>query len=106
MRDDELSKLNKKDLNLHLAKMLEQMEWEATLPSQEKAKRQLLRFIAILPRIAELETTANMSWDMFYCIERIAFYCKEILGRDWQEQVKRHRKGFLYDDDEGDECDE
>lgn len=106
MRDDELSKLNKKDLNLHLAKMLEQMEWEATLPVQEKAKRQLLRFIAILPRIAKLETTANMWWEMFYCIERIAFYCEEILGPDWQDQVRQKRKDFLYKDDEGDECDE
>lgn len=94
-----------KDLNLHIAKMLEHMEWEATLPAQEKAKRRLVRFITQLPRTAELAATANMPWVMFGCIERIVFYCEELLGQDWREQVKEKRKSFLYDDD-GDECDE
>ena len=106
MRDDELSEQDDKDLNLHIAKMLEHMEWEATLPEKEKAKRRLSHFITTLPRTAELAATANMPWVMFGCIERIAFYCEQILGSDWQEQVRQERKDFLYDDDEGDECDE
>lgn len=95
-----------KDLNLHIAKMLEHMEWEATLPNQEKAKRRLARFISQLPQTAELAAKCDMPYVMFGCIERIVFYCEEILGPDWREQVKRERKSFLYDDDEGDECDE
>lgn len=106
MRDDEFSEQDDKDLNLHIAKMLEHMEWEATLPEKEKAKRRLSHFITTLPRTAEFAATANMPWVMFGCIERIAFYCEQILGPDWQDQVRQERKDFLYDDDEGDECDE
>lgn len=106
MEDYEFSEQDDKDLNLHIAKMLEHMEWEATLPAQEKAKRRLSHFIAQLPRTAELSAKANLPWVMFGCIERIVFYCEEILGPDWQEQVRQERKDFLYDDDEGDECDE
>jgi hypothetical protein len=106
MRDNEFSEQDDKDLNLHIAKMLEHMEWEATLPAQEKAKRRLVRFITQLPRTAELAATANTPWVMFGCIERIAACCEELLGPDWQEQIRQERKAFLYDDDEGGECDE
>ena len=95
-----------KDINLHIAKMLEHMEWEATLPPQEKAKRRLSHFIAQLPRTAELAAKANIPWVMFGCIERIVFYCEEILGPDWRDNVRKERRDFLYDDNEGDECNE
>ena len=95
-----------KDIDLHVAKMIEHMEWEATLPDAEKSRRRLIQFIQSLPQSAELAAQHNMPWVMFGCIERIAFYCEQILGSDWQEQVRQERKDFLYDDDEGDECDE
>ena len=102
--DDETQDEN--DLNLHIAKMLEHMEWEATLPDADKATRRLSRFISQLPQTAELAAKYNTPWVMFGCIERIVFYCEELLGQDWREQVKKERKSFLYDHDDGDECDE
>ena len=102
--DDETQ--DEKDLNLHIAKMLEHMEWEATLSDVEKAKRRLSRFISQLPQTAELSAKYDTPWVMFGCIERIVFYCEELLGQDWREQVKEKRKSFLYDDDDGNEGDE
>ena len=105
MSDYEFNEQDDKDLNLHIAKMLEHMEWEATLPSQEKAKRRLAHFISQLPRTAELSAKFDMPWVMFGCIERIVNYCEEILGPDWRDKVREVRRDSLYND-EGDECDE
>lgn len=89
-----------KNLNLHLAKMIEHMEWESTLPDAEKSKRRLIQFISQLPQTAELAARHEMPWVLFGCLERIVTHADEVLGKDWLERARQERRAFLYEDDE------
>lgn len=88
-----------KDLNLHIAKMVEHMEFENELPEAEKHKRRLIRSIQGLPRSAEVAESAKMPWVLFGQLERMCFHAERILGKDWQEQARQQRRKF-FDEDE------
>lgn len=92
-----------KDLNLHLAKMIEHMEFENELPEAEKHKRRLIRSIQGLPRAAEVAAQCNMPWVMFGQLERMCFHAEMILGKDWMEQARAERRKFFDADDEDEE---
>ncbi len=87
-----------KDIDLHVAKMIEHMEWEMTLPDAEKNKRRLVRFINSLPGSAELAAKHNMPWLLFGCLERIMYLTEQVIGPDWMEKARMERRSFF---DEG-----
>ena len=92
-----------KDIDLHVAKMIEHMEWEMTLPDAEKNKRRLIRFINTLDQSAKVAAKFNMPWVMFGCLERIVYYAEQVLGPDWREKARQERSQFvrqMEDDDE------
>jgi hypothetical protein len=89
-----------KDIDLHVAKMIEHMEWEAALPDAEKSKRRLIQFIQSLPQSAELAAQHDMPWVMFGCIERILHYTQRLLGPDWVAKVRQERKAFFHSNDD------
>lgn len=91
---------SEKDLSLHLAAMLERMEWENELPAHEKHKRRLINQIQSLPTTAELAAKHDMPFLMFGCIERIVYHAEQLLGADWRERVCRERSTFLGTDEE------
>jgi len=92
-----------KDLALHIAKMCENMEWENTLPENERAKRRLIKNIQALPRAAELAAKHNMPFVMFGQLERIMHYAELCLGADWMEQARAERSKFFGECPEDDE---
>lgn len=91
-----------KDLNLHIAKMIEHMEYENTLPELEKNKRRLIRSIQGLYNAAETAAKTDTPWLLFGQLERMCFYAEQILGEDWREQAQRQRRAF-FDSDEDDD---
>lgn len=94
-----------KDLKLRIAKMIESIEFENTLPEAEKHKRRLIRNIHQLPRAAEVAATYGMPWVMFGCLERIVFHAEALLGPHWREEVSRQRQEWLGGDDDEMEID-
>jgi hypothetical protein len=103
MSEYEDDEQQEKDLNLHLAHMLERMEWECTLPEAEKSKRRLIRYISSLPSAAESAAKMDLPWIMFGCIERIVYHCEQILGPDWREQISKQRHDWFEDDSDSEE---
>ena len=90
-----------KDLNLHLAKMLEHMEFENELPDAEKHKRRLIRMIQGLPAAATAAANHNMPWVLFGQLERMAYHAEMILGKDWIEQARQERSKWFASDEDG-----
>lgn len=88
-----------KDLNLHVAHMIERMEWENTLPPSEYHKRRLIRFIQGLPQAAEAAATENMPWLLFGHLERMCHHAEMALGMDWREQARKERIAFFNEDE-------
>lgn len=95
-----------KDLRLHIAKMVENMEFEKTLPEIEQHKRRLIRAIQGLPNAAETAAKTDTPWLLFGQLERMCYEAEMILGKDWREQAQRERKAFLYGDDDEEELDD
>lgn len=92
-----------KDLNLHLAKMVEHMEFENTLPEAEKHKRRLIRAIQQLPKAAMAAEKTDMPWILFGQLERMCYHAEQILGKDWIEQARRERSEFFGGNDDEDD---
>lgn len=88
------------DLNLHLAAMVERMEWENTLPANEKSKRRLIKYIQQLPSSAEAAAKYGLPWIMLGCIERIVHHAETAFGPTWMDDVRRERRAFFESDDE------
>lgn len=102
-----------KDLMLHIAKMFEHMEWENTLPEQEKSRRRLGKLIAETPTVAVLAAQHNMPWMLLGHFERIDYHLGFLFGDDWRQQAREEREAWTRDtfgdlwgdDDEPDEDD-
>ena len=90
-----------KDIDLHVAKMIEHMEWEMTLPDAEKSRRRLVQFIESLPQAAKLAAQHDMPWVMFGCLERIVYYAEQVLGPAWREKARQERKAFFESGNDG-----
>ena len=89
-----------KDLNVHIARICERLEWEATLPDDEKAKRRLTRLISQLPRACDGAALSGMPWVMLGQLERIIYNCRVLFGDDCFEAAARQRRAFFQDDEE------
>lgn len=92
-----------RDLNLHIAKMLEHMEWENTLPDAEKNKRRFIKHIQQIPVAAETAAKHGLPWVLFGQLERVVCYAERVLGPDWIERARHNRKEFLGLDDDATE---
>lgn len=89
-----------KDLNLHIAKLVEHMEFENELPEAEKHKRRLIRYIQGLPAAAEVAHKNNLPWVLFGQLERMVYHAEAILGKDWIEQARKQRSAWFAEDDD------
>jgi len=89
-----------KDLRLHIAKMLEHMEWECTLPEREKSERRLVKLLSTLGRAAVLAEETNMPNLLWGQLERIFYRVEQILGPGWQERASKERSEFFGEDEE------
>lgn len=94
-----------KDLNLHIAKMIEHMEFENELPDAEKHKRRLIRYIHGLPAAATAAANHNLPWVLFGQLERMVYHAEMVLGKDWIE-VARKKRSEWFNQDEDSEADE
>lgn len=92
-----------RDLNLHIAKMLEHMEWEATLPEAEKSSRRLPKLVGGLFRAVELSATNNMPWVWLGQLERIIHHVEVVYGAAWIAEAKARRQEFLGLDEDTEE---
>jgi hypothetical protein len=94
-----------RDLNLHIAKMIEHMEWEATLPEAEKARRRLPRLISRLPMACQGAAIIGMPWVMLGQLERIIYNCRVLFGDECFEVAAKQRREFFepgeFGDDDG-----
>ena len=82
-------------LDLHIAKLCEVMEWEATLPLEQRSKRRLVKYISHLPMSAEAAAKFNQPWLMLGCLERIIHHANIVFGSDWIQQANRQRAAFF-----------
>lgn len=98
-----------RDIRLHVAKLIEHMEWENTLPEQQRLTRRITKYIAGIAQAAKTSVEFDMPWLFIGHMQILFDAISDAFGADWMERARQERKGFLYgdgDEDDGMELDE
>lgn len=102
MRENEADDAADRDVESHVAKMIEHMEFENTLGEQEKSRRRLVKCIAGLPKAVVLAESNKMPWVFLGQLERIVHHANIAFGENWREEVRRERSAWFNSEDDDD----
>lgn len=104
---DENDEQMEKDIRLHVAKLIEHMEWENTLPEQQRLSRRVTKYVSGIAQAAKTSVEFDMPWLFLGHMQILFDAMTDAFGADWMERARQERKGFLYgDEDDGMELDE
>lgn len=82
-------------INLHLAKIMEEMEWENTLPADEKQSRRLRKYFGQIFEVMEVASETGNPWLLLGHMERLNYHISGCFGADWMERAKEERSKVM-----------